>query len=81
MQLATMLEPALLSPSPAPARLLSRIMTRLVRLLPPSNAGAADQPKAAVPDLASKLHMRLQEYINRCLTAQLLCVFSRTHPS
>ncbi|PRW20618.1 transformation transcription domain-associated [Chlorella sorokiniana] len=44
-------------------------MTRLVRLLPPSNAGAADQPKAAVPDLASKLHMRLQEYINRVLAS------------
>ncbi len=36
---------------------------------------AADQPKAVVPDLASKLHMRLQEYINRCLllAAQYVC--------
>lgn len=33
MQLATMLEPALLSPSPAPARLLSSIMARLVRYI------------------------------------------------
>jgi hypothetical protein len=31
MQLAIMLEPALLSPSPAPVHLLSSIMRRLVR--------------------------------------------------
>lgn len=94
MQLATMLEPALLSPNPAPARLLSSIMTRLVRqvtfclkrsffraeralsdkhshflcrLLPSTDTSAADQPKAVVPDLTSKLHVRLQDYINRCL--------------
>ena len=31
MQLATMLEPALISPSPAPVRRLSSVMRRLVR--------------------------------------------------
>lgn len=31
MQLAIMLEPALMSPGPAPARLLSSVMQRLVR--------------------------------------------------
>ncbi|KAL4439666.1 hypothetical protein ABPG75_002667 [Micractinium tetrahymenae] len=65
MQLAIMLEPALVSPSPAPVRLLSSVMRRLVSLfplMPPS-----EQPKSTAADLAGKLQVRLQEYINRVL--------------
>ena len=119
MQLATMLEPALVSPSPAPVRRLSSVMRRLVRcvcgwccscqqeqrlrrqrmlcmqarsspacpgsrcnlgltsapppccsfslgcsLFPPA-LPSSEAPKTAVADLASKLQLRLQEYINR----------------
>ncbi|PSC74456.1 transformation transcription domain-associated -like [Micractinium conductrix] len=64
MQLAIMLEPALVSPSPAPVRLLSSIVRRLVSLFPPT-AAPLEQPKTPAADLAGKLQLRLQEYINR----------------
>jgi transformation/transcription domain-associated protein len=66
VQLAIMLEPALISLSPAPLHLLSSVMQRLV-----SRFGAltmtSQQARTPAAELAHKLQLRLQEYVNRVL--------------